>query len=838
VKQSEERFQPLAQNPPDAAQPVGDGAKDDQLREALALNERILMTSPVGISAYRQDGQCVQANPALAELAGGTEAQLLAQNFREIDSWRVSGLREAAERVLASGNREELETRFTSSFGREIWVHGQLSRFTSRGEPHLLLMLQDITEKRQAAQLLAERERAFRSLADNVPDNIVRYDCEGRVLYVNPCLERTLGHRADDMLGRTAREIAPDGRFDRLERAVRQVAASGECIEIEQTVPGPRGETRYHVIRIVAEAGPDGRAASVLAVGRDLTAQKLAEEELRLAASVFRNSAEGVLVTDAAGIIVSVNPAFTDITSYTAAEALGQKPSLLRSDRQGPEFYRAMWAALTTEGRWQGEIWNRRKGGEAYLEWLTITRIDDDAGTPVRYAAVFHDITEMRRKDERIHHLAFHDALTGLPNRTLMQDRLQHALARAQREGRRLAVTFIDLDRFKEVNDALGHDVGDLLLQEVARRIQRRLRAADTVARLGGDEFVLLMEELKEAGHCASLAQQLIGEIAQPMHLRGRIVQIGASMGMAFYPEDGANAVELMKRADLAMYAAKSAGRNTYRFFQQDMLERTSQRLSLEMDLRRAIAHGHLELHYQPRVELATGEPRGVEALVRWRHPVRGLLPPSEFIPLAEESALILELGEWVLGEACRQAADWRARGRGLRIAVNVSARQLEAGDLVERIGALARHHGIAPTDLEVELTESAVMANPAQAAGLLARLRRLGVTVAVDDFGTGYSSLAYLRRLPIDILKIDRSFVVDADRDEEDAQIVKTILALGQSLRLTVVAEGIETVRQAELLQSLGCTLAQGYLFSRPLPAREFEAWLDAAPQRAGQAG
>ncbi|HXE39086.1 MAG TPA: PAS domain S-box protein [Azonexus sp.] len=805
-------------------------AKEEQLLESLVFNESILMNSPTGILAYRQDGQCVLANPAVAELVGASREQLLAQNFRQIASWQASGLREAAERVLASGVREELEARLTSTFGRDMWVHGQLSRFISRGERHLLLMLDDITDKMLAAEALAEREREFRSLADNVPDNVIRYDLAGRVLYLNRTLERTLGRSAGELLGKTAHEAAPDGRYDALAAAVLQVGASGESIDLEQIVPGPDGQPHYHVIRIVAELGPDGRPASVLAVGRDLTEQKVAEEELRLAASVFHNSAEGVLVTDAASTIVSVNPAFSEITGYTEGEALGQTPSLLRSDRHGPEFYRAMWEALGRERRWQGEIWNRKKSGEAYLEWLTINRIDDHTGTPVRYVSVFHDITEMRRKDERIHHLAFHDALTGLPNRTLMLERLQHAVKRSQRENTRLAVTFIDLDRFKGVNDALGHDVGDLLLQEVAHRIKGRLRAMDTVARLGGDEFVVLMEDLREAGDCACLAQDLIAEVARPMQLLGHRVEIGASMGMAFFPEDGNDPLELMKCADMAMYAAKSAGRNTYRFFQQDMLERTSQRLTLEMELRHAIANDELELHYQPQVDIASGQPTGVEALVRWRHPERGLLAPGEFIPLAEESGLIVELGAWVLDMACRQAGAWRAAGRRIKVAVNVSARELEAGDLVERIGQLIAQYGFAPTDLEIELTESAVMANPQNVSGIFSRLRQLGVSVAVDDFGTGYSSLAYLRRLPIDILKIDRSFVMDADCNEEDAQIVKTILALGQALKLQVVAEGIETRGQADLLQSLGCRSAQGYLFSRPQAVRVIEEWLDTA--------
>jgi diguanylate cyclase (GGDEF)-like protein/PAS domain S-box-containing protein len=805
-------------------------ATEERLREAIALNANILATSTVGVMAYRQDGQCVLANPAAAELIGGSQEQLLAQNLYRIDSWRRAGLLDLAARATSEGRRMEMESRFTSGFGKEVWVRAQFSPFFSRNEPHLLLVLHDITEQRSAAEALSERERALRSLADNVPDNIARWDCDGELIYLNRALEQTLGVTQAEIQGKKTAELWPDGRFDLLLAAVRWVAASGESRDFDQIVPGPDGRTRYHMIRMVPETGPDGRIISVLGVGRDLTDHKRTEEQLRLAASVFHNSAEGVLITDAGGVILSVNPAFTKITGYTEDEAVGQRPSLLRSEHHQAEFYGEMWRILRAQGDWQGEIWNRRKNGEAYLQWMTINRIDDADGNPVRYVSVFHDITEMRLKDERIHHLAFHDALTGLPNRALMLDRLQHAINRCQREAGRLAVTFIDLDRFKSVNDGLGHDIGDLLLQEVAQRIEGRLRAMDTVARLGGDEFVVLMEDLGEAGQCASLAEQLIAAIRAPMPLRGHTVEIGASMGMAFFPEDGDDPLELMKRADMAMYAAKAAGRNTYRFFQEDMLQRTTHRLNLEMDLRRAIASGNLELHYQPKLALASGQVVGVEALVRWRHAERGLLPPGEFIPLAEDSGLIVELGHWVLDAACRQAATWRRQGRRLPIAVNISARQLDAGNLVEHISALIARHGIAASDLEIELTESTVMTNPASVAELLGRVRALGVTVAVDDFGTGYSSLAYLRRLPIDVLKIDRSFVMDADRDDEDAQIVRTIVALGQALRLTLVAEGIENQRQAELLLGLGCDIAQGYHYSPPLPADDLIRWLDQA--------
>ncbi|MBS98945.1 MAG: diguanylate cyclase [Oceanospirillaceae bacterium] len=618
-----------------------------------------------------------------------------------------------------------------------------------------------------------------------------------------------------------------DANCHKVESAVSEVASSGTPQELELVIYSPEGESRYHHIKLVPEPGPDGQAVSVLAVGHDLTELKVAAEEVRLFASVFRSSAEGVLITDSRGTIISVNPAFTQITGYSADEALGNTPRMLRSDRQPPEFYTAMWEQIHREGQWQGEIWNRRKDGEAFLEWLTINRIDGEDGRPVRYAAVFHDITELRLKDEHIEHLAFHDALTGLPNRELLLERIHQAVKHSRAKQNRFSVTFIDLDRFKGVNDALGHDIGDCLLQIIGERIKRRLRKIDTVARVGGDEFVVLMENLNSPRQCASMAQILLDDIARPIELPGYKLEISASMGMGFFPEDGDESIELMKRADMAMYAAKAAGGNTYRFFRDEMLERTSHRLNMEMDLRRATVQNELELFYQPKIAFADDSVVGVEALVRWRHPEKGMQSPGEFIPLAEESTLICDIGAWVINEACRQVARWRSQGLNLPIAINISARQLETQDLLTRIRNLTKLHEVPISQIELELTESVIMEDPETVSVFLRQCREAGMRVAVDDFGTGYSSLAYLRRLPLDVLKIDRSFVLDAVDDEEDAQIVKTILALGQSLKLEVVAEGIETEAQAALLRRYGCDIAQGYLHARPMPATEFEHWI-----------
>jgi diguanylate cyclase (GGDEF)-like protein/PAS domain S-box-containing protein len=556
--------------------------------------------------------------------------------------------------------------------------------------------------------------------------------------------------------------------------------------------------------------------------------------DLRLAASVVDNTSEGVMVTDARARILSVNSAFSEITGYSAQEAIGNTPRLIRSDHHDAAFYKAIWDALLGGGRWQGEIWNRRKSGEVFLEWLTINRIAGATPEDDRFIAVFTDVTEQRRKDERIHHLAFHDPLTGLPNRALVQDRLQHAIDLARRKRGRTGVMLIDLDRFKAVNDGLGHDVGDLLLKEVAARLTGALRQTDTVARMGGDEFLVILESEDEPETYAGVAEHIIAAVSEPIDIQAHSVRVGASIGIAFYPDDGEDVATLIKHADVAMYAAKADGKGVFRFYRTDMTERATRFLTLEMELRRGIAAGELELHYQPKVSLQDGGVDGVEALVRWRHPQRGLVSPVDFIPVAEESGLIVQLGDWVLAEACRQAALWQ--GRMGAIAVNVSARQFDKVDLVERVRELTGRHGIAPASIQLELTESTVMKDPARVIELLGRVRELGISVAVDDFGTGYSSLAYLRRLPIDTLKIDRSFVRNVDADAGDRQIARTIIALGQALGMAVVAEGVETEAQAQLLRAMGCDLAQGYLYARPQAAAELERWLEkAAPPGAG---
>lgn len=546
----------------------------------------------------------------------------------------------------------------------------------------------------------------------------------------------------------------------------------------------------------------------------------------RLASAAIENIAAGVIVTDADGLIVEANPAFCAMTGMSPASIEGQPIGTLNPADHDPLAVEAMWAELRRMGHWSGEVWSRKADGGLFLERRSIDAVRDADGKVTHYVFAVTDITESQEKDERIRFLAFHDALTGLPNRFLLEDRLRHGIEMARRDREQLGLMFLDLDQFKSVNDSLGHQVGDMLLVEVAQRVKSLVRQSDTVARLGGDEFVVLVRGLQNGRVCATLARKIIEAISEPIQVLSHRINIGTSVGVAVFPDDGGDGTTLMKNADVAMYAAKAAGRGVYRFFEPAMSEAAQLRLELETALRHALAHGELSLHYQPKVRATTGEIVGYEALLRWQNAERGAVQPSQFIPVAEDCGLIGELGRWTLREACRQIAAWHRAGYGWqRVAVNISARQFVEGDLVGEILCQAEAAEIPPTLLEIELTESMVMNRPEEAAQTLRALKELGVTVAIDDFGTGYSSLAYLRRLPIDVLKIDRSFVGEADLDEHGVAIVQTILALARTLGLAVVAEGVETESQADLLRRGGCDFLQGYLFSRPVPAGTIEA-------------
>jgi len=545
-----------------------------------------------------------------------------------------------------------------------------------------------------------------------------------------------------------------------------------------------------------------------------------AEHQMRIAAAVYEASKEGIFVTDAENRIVSANPAFSEITGYAEAEVIGRNPSLLTSNRHDAAFYRDMWQAILSKGSWQGEIWNRRKNGEVFPEWLTVNTVKGEDGRIERRIAVLSDLSSNKAAEERISFLAHYDALTGLPNRTLFRDRVNVALTTAQRMQGKLVLMLIDLDRFKTIVDSLGHGIGDQVLQEVASRLRAQLGEGDTASRYGGDEFMLLLPG-SDAESAAHLAEKILQGVAAPYDIAGHELSLTASIGIAEFPEDGHDHDALARSADSALYRAKQAGRGNFQFFTAEMHQRAHDLLVLENQLRHAVERDELILHYQPKVDAASGRLIGLEALVRWQHPERGLVPPAEFIPLAEESGLIREIGDWVLNSALAQMTDWRRAGLALvPVAVNLSAVQFRQANLCDRLVDVLRHSDIPANLLELELTESVAMENSLFSIASIDRLRQLGIGLSIDDFGTGYSSLAYLKRFAVDKIKIDHSFVRNLADGNEDASIVRAIISLAHNLGFRVVAEGVETAEQLAFLQRHGCDEIQGYYYCRPQSA------------------
>jgi diguanylate cyclase (GGDEF)-like protein/PAS domain S-box-containing protein len=561
----------------------------------------------------------------------------------------------------------------------------------------------------------------------------------------------------------------------------------------------------------------------------DISQQKANDDYLRQAAAMFESAREGVMVTGANEQILVVNRAFSELTGYSATEAIGQTPKILKSGRQDEAFYRVMWAEIDKTGYWQGEIWNRRKNGEIYPQMLSVSAVRNEYQQVTHYVGVFSDITQLKDAVNRLDYLAHHDPLTDLPNRLLLFARLEHCIELSNRERKSAALLMLDLDRFKDVNDSFGHLAGDELLQKVAARLTSRLRGVDTVTRLGGDEFALLLEDLSHPQDAALVATEIIEALSEPWRLsNGAEVRIGVSVGISLFPEHGETSEELLQHADAALYRAKDEGRGNFKYFSEDLTEAAKRRINLESLLRRAITKAELQVHYQPQIDLRTGVIIGAEALLRWQSTDEGMIPPSQFIPVAEETGLIGEIGEWVLLEVCRQGQRWLKAGLPpLRLAVNLSPYQFRHGDIVARVSAILNETGFPAERLELELMESALMARESEAVHILGQLRTLGVRLAIDDFGTGYSSLAYLKRFPLDSLKIDKSFIDDSPELEDDKEIAAAIIGMAHTLRLKVLAEGVETEEQLNFLKEHGCDFYQGYYKSPAVPAETIVALL-----------
>jgi diguanylate cyclase (GGDEF)-like protein/PAS domain S-box-containing protein len=665
--------------------------------------------------------------------------------------------------------------------------------------------------------------RRLRAVSSNMAEGMYVLDEHGRIAYANPAASRLLGYSQAELRSADAHRLfhacgAEGG------------GRPGQCPILERPRAGGvyrgDGETFRRrdgtTLRVSVVASPltsDGAVRGVVVLFRDVSLEYEARLRLQQAEVAFRHMAEGVVVTDAGARIQAVNRAFTQITGYEEAEVLGRNPRLLASGRHAQPFYAALWQSLATQGLWEGEIWNRRKSGEVYPEWLRITAVPGDNDAVAGYVAVFSDVTDLRRNEERLRDLAYHDQLTGLSNRPAFLEIFVHALRRAQRQGNALALLYLDLDRFKRINDSLGHGVGDELLAEVGARLHRVVRDADTVARLGGDEFIVLMEDVINREGPARLARKLLEALGEPVDVDEQRLYVTASIGISCFPDDGSDATTLLKNADAAMYLAKQAGRNGYRYFTSAMADEARQRLELEGDLRRALVEDELMLHFQPKVLLPSGRVIGLEGLLRWRHPRLGVLAPGRFLPVAQEAGLMGPLTELVIRKACDQVRAWRDAGQVVpRTAVNLDPHLLACGDIEEILLRQVQAAGIETTDLELEVMETAMVMEERQGQ-LWQRLAGLGFEIAIDDFGVGESSLARLKALPFATIKIDKSFVQDIESDENDRTIIRTVIAMARSFGKQVLAEGVETEAQLRFLYESGCEAIQGYYFSRPAP-------------------
>jgi len=674
-------------------------------------------------------------------------------------------------------------------------------------------------------------ERAHLNL-EAALDAVINMDEAGRVTGWSRQAERMFGYSQAQTLGREVAEliVPPAHREAHRQGMARYIRTATPTIVGQRVeVRGMRVDGSEFPVELTIAALLQNGVHFFCAHIRDITDRKLAEDDLRIAAVAFE-SHEGMVITDADGLILRVNQAFTAITGYSAAEALGQRMSLLRSGRQDEAFYEAMWAGIQQTGAWQGEIWNRRRSGEVYAEWLTVTAVRGGQGQITHYVGTFTDITRRKAADAEIQQLAFYDPLTGLPNRRLLTDRLKQALASCARSHHPGALLFIDLDHFKNLNDTLGHDQGDVLLQQVARRLNDCVREGDTVARLGGDEFVVMLQDLSDSLTEAATRAEAVGEkilvaLRQPYQFGQLTHHSSASLGVALFSESHHSVDELLKRADLALYQAKDAGRNTLRFFDPEMQAAMTARAALEADLRHGLQEREFLLYYQPQVD-EQGRLTGVEALVRWQHPRRGMVSPADFIPLAEDTRLILPLGQWVLETACHQLKTWAGQPHTahLTLAVNVSAIQFHRADFVREVLATIDRAGAPASRLKLELTESLLVKDVDDIIAKMMALKARGVGFALDDFGTGYSSLSYLKRLPLDQLKIDQSFLHEALSNPRDAAIASVIVALGQRMGMTVIAEGVESQAQRDFLEREGCHNFQGFYFGHPAPVEALE--------------
>jgi diguanylate cyclase (GGDEF)-like protein/PAS domain S-box-containing protein len=813
---------------------------DDEIaktsREFNAMAEHIKATLdaiPDPLFEIGLDGRYYSAHSPKSDLLAAPSDFLIGKTIHEV-------LPPAAVQVCLSAIGEANEV--GHSYGKQIELplpqgvlQFELSVAKKTGgetdSPRFIVSSRDVTERNRIQEKINELNRDFVAFLENTSDFIYFKDEHSRFRFCSQTLANITGHASwREMIGKHDLEVFPPETAKIYYEEELPIFSEGKPLlnKIDPYIDAA-GNTGWVSTNKWPIINTEGKVVGLFGISRDITESVLRENDLRIAATAFE-SQEGMLITDASGNILRVNRSFTLITGYTSEEVIGKNPHILNSGRQDAAFFSEMWSKLKKYGSWAGEILNRRKNGEIYPEYLTIAAVKDSSGQISNFVGTFSDISERKSAAQKIEQLAFYDSLTGLPNRRMLVDRLQQAMAASSRSGKAGALLFLDLDHFKTINDTLGHHKGDLLLQQVSQRLIDCVREGDTVARLGGDEFVVMLEGLSEnemdsAAQTESVGEKILTSLSSPYLLGDIKYRNTPSIGAVIFMGHRQTSDELLQQADIAMYQVKQAGRNSLRFFDPQMQQVIHARATLEMELRKALEERQFELHYQIQVD-SSDNPIGAEALIRWRHPERGLISPAQFIPLAEESGLIVPIGLWVLDTACAQIESWSHHEltRQLVLAINVSAHQFRQAEFVTQVESALSRHAFATRLLKLELTESILVDDIEETVKKMSRLRELEIRFSLDDFGTGYSSLQYLKRLPLNQLKIDRSFVRDLETSSSDQAIVRTIIAMAQSLNLDVIAEGVETTAQKERLRNKGCDHFQGYLFGKPVPITEFE--------------
>ena len=790
-------------------------------------NLALLHNASDGIHILDEAGNIIEASDSFCSMLGYSREEVIGMNVSQWDAGFTDSamLLAAVRKQFESPVRSQFETLHRRKNGTVFEVEVSGYPLELEGRQVLFNSSRDITERKRLEKQLIERESLFHAIFDQAPNAIELIDPETLCfIEVNPAACRMLGYPYDEFVSMRLVDTQVDLSEEALKSAVRKIEASGS-ITLENRHRCKNGEILDVEITSKMLDLPGRRL--LVGVWRDVTESRRAERAMRVTSSVFDTSQEGILITDADNVILEVNPAFSSITGYSREEVIGKKPSVLSSGRQDKSFYEEMWRILNEKDAWRGEIWNRKKSGEVYAELLSISIIRDEDGKTLRHVGVFADINDLKRNEAELSRIAHYDALTGIPNRALLADRMKQAIAQTKRDHNLMAVCYLDLDGFKAVNDTMGHEAGDEVLISVAERIKGTIRGGDTVARLGGDEFVVLLLGLEKGEECVATLGRLLEAISIPFEIKGKVFALGASIGVSIYPLDDEDADTLMRHADQAMYQAKQSGKNRFDIYDPSLDLRARDHREFMKSVRQAIDNEEFELYYQPKINLRTRRMVGAEALLRWHHPERGLLSPAEFLYLVENTELDIEIGEWVVETALAQLRKWNRAGLDIGVSINISAYHLESKGFVDMLKKkLDLYPDVHASSIQIEILETAALADVAIVSGVIEACRKFGVGFALDDFGTGYSSLAYLSRLPIDSLKIDQSFVRGMLNDKGDLAIVQGIVALASAFERQTIAEGIESDAHYAMLVKIGCDAGQGYGIARPMPAEELTNW------------